>query len=50
LICASAPVGYNTITFSVLRDLDNEFAASAVSLSAFAGLLIYPFMHYYLTG
>lgn len=50
LICASAPVGYNTITFSVIKDLDSEFAASAVSLSAFAGLLILPLIHFYLTG
>ncbi|MDY0132168.1 MAG: hypothetical protein RBR53_05815 [Desulforegulaceae bacterium] len=46
LICASSPIGYNTITFSVLKDLDNEFAASAVSLSAFGGLLILPLIFY----
>ncbi|MCB9480282.1 MAG: hypothetical protein H6680_00450 [Desulfobacteraceae bacterium] len=50
LICSAAPIGYNTITFAVLKDLDNEFAASAVSLSAFSGLLVYPLVHFYIIG
>lgn len=39
LICASAPVGFNTLIFSELEDLDREFAATIVSFSLILSLL-----------
>ncbi|MGM0418800.1 MAG: AEC family transporter [Thermodesulfobacteriota bacterium] len=49
LMCSAAPVGFNTITFSVIKGLDDEFAASLVSYSAGAGLIVLPLI-YYFTG
>jgi len=43
LFCA-APVGYNTLVFSSLEKLDDEFAASIVSVSLLAGILYIPFL------
>jgi predicted permease len=42
VICAAAPVGYNTLTFSSLAELDVEFAASLVSISIALGILYVP--------
>ncbi len=43
LFCA-APVGYNTLVFSSLEKLDDEFAASIVSISLLAGIIYIPFL------
>lgn len=44
LICSSAPIGYNTLTFSSLEKLDKEFAASLVSFSIMIGLVFIPIL------
>ncbi len=40
LLLSASPVGYNTITFSSLENLDDEFAASIVSMGLIAGLVL----------
>lgn len=42
LISASAPIGFNTITFASLEKLDKEFAASLVSFAILIGLVMIP--------
>lgn len=44
LISASAPIGYNTLTFSSLEKLDDEFAASLVSYSILIGIIYTPIL------
>jgi len=48
LVGSSAPVGYNTVTFSSLENLDKEFAASVVSISILIGLITVPLLMYFL--
>jgi predicted permease len=40
LILSASPVGFNAITFSSLEKLDDEFAASIVSMGLLAGLVL----------
>ncbi len=47
LICASAPVGFNTLIFSELENLDREFAATIVSFSLILSLLFITFYSYF---
>ncbi|MBI9031167.1 AEC family transporter [bacterium] len=47
LICASAPVGFNTLIFAELEDLDREFAATIVSFSLILSLLFITFYSYF---
>ncbi len=47
LLCASAPVGYNTLVFSTLEGLDEKLAASAISYSIIMWLICVPFILYY---
>lgn len=49
LILASTPVGFNTITFATLENLDKPFAASTVSLLLIISLILIP-MILILTG
>jgi predicted permease len=42
LLGSSAPIGFNTITFSSLEDLDKEFAASLVSTAIAIGIIYVP--------
>ncbi|QQG38914.1 MAG: AEC family transporter [Candidatus Woesearchaeota archaeon] len=44
LISSAAPIGYNTLTFSALENLDKEFAASLVSASIFLGIIYIPLL------
>ncbi len=44
LINAASPVGYNTMIYSSLENLDTEFAASLVSFSIFFGLFFTPLL------
>jgi len=39
LICATAPVGFNTLIFSELEELDKEFAATIVSFSLIIAII-----------
>jgi hypothetical protein len=44
IIGAAAPVGYTTLTFSYLEDLDKEFAASLISFSIIMGMIFTPLL------
>lgn len=44
LVGAAAPVGYNTLTFSSLENLDKEFAANLVSFSILIGIIFLPIL------
>ncbi len=44
LVCASAPTGINTLVFSYMEKLDNEFAASVVSYSVIIGMILVPLL------
>ncbi len=48
LIGASAPVGYNTLTFSSMENLDKEFAASIISYSILIGIIFIPLLIFFL--
>lgn len=48
LLCCAAPVGFNTMTFSVLTGLDDDFAASIVSYSVVAGIIGLPLLYFFL--
>ena len=47
LFCG-APVGYNTLIFASLEELDKEFAASLVSISLLLGIIYVPILIYFL--
>ena len=42
LLGSSAPIGFNTITFASLEDLDKDFAASLVSTAIVIGIIYVP--------
>lgn len=44
LLGSAAPVGYNTLTFSSLENLDKEFAASLISFSIIIGIIFIPLL------
>jgi predicted permease len=44
LVCSSAPSGLNTLVFSSMEKLDNEFAASIVSYSVVVGMFLIPLL------
>jgi predicted permease len=46
--CAT-PVGYNTLTFTSLENLDREFAAGLVSISVLAGMVYVPLLIFLLS-
>lgn len=48
IISSGAPVGYNTLIFSTIENLDKEFAAGVVSLSIFIGIFYIPLLIYFL--
>jgi len=48
ILCASAPIGFNCLTFSSLAKLDMNYASSVVSLSILIGLFSIPIMLYLL--
>jgi len=48
VLCSAAPVGYNTLTFAVLEDLDRQYAANLVSLSIFAAFLYMPLLYFFI--
>ena len=48
IICASAPVGFNTLIFSELEDLDREYAATIVSFSLILSLLFVSLYSYFI--
>ena len=48
LLCSAAPIGYNTLIFSSIAQLNVAFAASLVSYSIVLGLLYVPLLIYIL--
>lgn len=44
IICCGAPVGYNTLVFSTLENLDMDSAARLVSFSIFTGIFYVPLL------
>jgi predicted permease len=42
IVCSAAPVGYNTLIFASLTELDVDFAASLVSTSILLGIIYVP--------
>lgn len=48
ILCGSAPIGFNGLTFPSLAKLDMAFASSAVSLSILIGLFTIPLLLYIL--
>ncbi len=44
IISSAAPIGYNTLTFSSIENLDKEFAASLVSFSILIGIISVPIL------
>lgn len=44
IVGSAAPVGYNTLTFSNMENLNRELAASIVSMSIIFGLVFVPFL------
>ncbi|MFA9288623.1 MAG: AEC family transporter [Weeksellaceae bacterium] len=44
ILLAASPVGFNTITYSSLENLDKELAASIVSISILIGLVLTPIL------
>jgi len=44
VITAASPIGYMVLTFSSMEKLDEEYAASLVSLSVLIGLIFIPFL------
>ncbi|MCB0805709.1 MAG: AEC family transporter [Bacteroidales bacterium] len=47
LLGSSTPIGYNTLTFAAMEDLDRDFAASIVSVSILVGLVYLPLIIYF---
>lgn len=44
IIGSAAPIGFNTLTFASMEELDKEFAASLVSASILIGIFYTPFL------
>lgn len=42
ILTSMAPIGFNSVTFSELENLDEEFAASQLSVSVFLAILLIP--------
>jgi predicted permease len=49
MVGASAPISYNSLTFSSLENLDKEFAASMISISILIGMFLIPILMYLLS-
>lgn len=47
ILCGSAPIGYNTLTFSALEKLDSELAATMISLAILLSMLMIPAIIYW---
>ncbi len=44
LVGSAAPIGYNTLTYASIEKMDQEFAASLVSISIIVGIIFIPFL------
>lgn len=45
-VCSALPIGFNTLIFANLENLDREFAATIVSISIFIALFYIPWLIY----
>ncbi len=50
VIGTSAPIGYNTLTFASLENLDKEFAATLVSVAIGIGIFSVPILLFFLSN
>ena len=50
LVGTSAPVGFNTLTFASLENLDKEFAATLVSVAIGIGIFSVPILLFFLSN
>jgi predicted permease len=48
IILSASPIGYNTITFASLENLDVKLAAKMLSVSTLIGMLLIPILIYFL--
>ncbi len=48
ILSCAAPIGYNTLVFSVMEKLDEEYAASLVSFSILSGMIYFPILIWWL--
>lgn len=48
IILSASPVGYNTITFASLEELDIKFAATLLSVSALIGMILIPILIFFI--
>jgi hypothetical protein len=46
-VCSALPIGFNTLIFSNLENMDREFAATIVSISIFIALFYVPWLIYW---
>lgn len=46
VVCAALPIGFNTLIFADLENMDREFAATMVSISLLISLIYVPFLLY----
>lgn len=50
IICAGAPIGFNTLTFANMEKLDVKFATSLVSTGIAIGLIVVPLLTFVLSS
>ncbi|MCD8480268.1 MAG: AEC family transporter [Candidatus Cloacimonetes bacterium] len=46
IVCSALPIGFNTLIFANLENMDREFAATMVSFSIIIALLYLPLLIY----
>lgn len=46
VVCSALPIGFNTLIFADLENMDREFAATMVSISLLISLIYVPFLLY----
>jgi len=46
IVCGALPIGFNTLIFANLENMDREFAATIVSISIFISLFYIPWLIY----
>ncbi len=44
VVCSALPIGFNTLIFANLENMDREFAATEVSISILIALFLIPYL------
>ena len=44
VVCGALPIGFNTLIFANLENMDREFAATEVSISILIALFLIPYL------